>query len=111
MPIAGITELIQNLSIPCCVASSSEAHRLKLTLSITGLFPLLEGRIFGRECVIKGKPEPDIFLYAATKMGAAPSKCLVIEDSIHVFTLHRLPAWKYGPFAEVAILPQKEEHC
>jgi HAD superfamily hydrolase (TIGR01509 family) len=82
-PISGITEVLQNLSIPCCVASSSEAHRLKLTLSITGLLPLLEGRIFGRECVIKGKPEPDIFLYAATKMGAAPSKCLVIEDSIH----------------------------
>jgi HAD superfamily hydrolase (TIGR01509 family) len=82
-PISGVKDVIQNLLIPHCVASSSDANRLKLTLSITGLFPLLEGRIFGRECVKKGKPEPDIFLYAAAKMGAAPSRCLVIEDSMH----------------------------
>lgn len=82
-PIAGVKEVIQNLKIPCCVASNSINERLKLTLNITGLLPFLEGRIFGRECVKKGKPNPDIFLFAAEQMGIAPSKCLVIEDSPH----------------------------
>jgi beta-phosphoglucomutase-like phosphatase (HAD superfamily) len=82
-PIAGVKEVLQNLRLPCCVASSSDAARLKLTLSITGLLPLLDGRIFGRECVKRAKPDPDIFLFAAAQMGVAPSRCLVIEDSIH----------------------------
>lgn len=82
-PIPGVEEVIQKLSVPCCVASSSDAERLKLTLGVTGLLQSLEGRIFGRECVERGKPEPDIFLYAAKQMGTSPSKCLVVEDSIH----------------------------
>ena len=32
--------------------------------------------------VIKGKPEPDIFLLAAKKMGFKPEDCIVIEDSV-----------------------------
>lgn len=82
-PIDGVLEGIQNLSVPYCVASNSDSERLKLTLNITGIFPFLDGRIFGCECVKKGKPEPDIFLYAAHKMGIKPAKCLVIEDSVH----------------------------
>lgn len=82
-PIRGVKELIQKLKIPCCVASNSENQRLNLTLNLTGLLPLLEGRIYGREFVKRGKPHPDIFLFAAEQMHASPSKCLVIEDSIH----------------------------
>jgi beta-phosphoglucomutase-like phosphatase (HAD superfamily) len=29
----------------------------------------------------KGKPAPDIFLYAAKKMGAPPRECVVFEDA------------------------------
>ncbi len=32
--------------------------------------------------VARGKPAPDLFLYAAERMGAAPQRCVVIEDSI-----------------------------
>jgi HAD superfamily hydrolase (TIGR01509 family) len=82
-PIAGVKEVIESLRMPCCVASGSHTERLTLTLTLTGLFPLLEGRIFGRECAQRGKPAPDIFLYAAQQMSIAPARCLVIEDSIH----------------------------
>ncbi len=82
-PIPGIKEIIQSLSIPCCVASSSDTNRLDLTLKIAGLYSDLDGKIFGRECVNRGKPEPDIFLHAASNMNVNPKNFLVIEDSIH----------------------------
>ncbi len=83
LPIKGVKELIQGLKVPYCVASSSDAARLELTLTLAGLISLVQGRVYGRECVQHAKPAPDIFLYAAEQMGIAPSKCLVIEDSIH----------------------------
>lgn len=41
-----------------------------------------DSRIFTAEQVERGKPEPDLFLFAAGQMNAAPAECLVIEDSL-----------------------------
>lgn len=41
-----------------------------------------EKNLFTVDMVEKGKPEPDLFLYAAKQMGEKPEDCLVIEDSI-----------------------------
>ena len=38
--------------------------------------------VFTVDMVEKGKPEPDLFLYACQKMGELPKDCIVIEDSI-----------------------------
>jgi len=38
-------------------------------------------RVFSADMVARGKPYPDIFLFAADKLGASPDECLVIEDS------------------------------
>ncbi len=56
---------------------------MQLTLGVTGLMPLFEGRIYSSSEVARGKPWPDLFLHAATAMGAEPSRCAVIEDSIN----------------------------
>ncbi len=40
-----------------------------------------DARIFSSQDVGKGKPAPDLFLYAAERMGAAPERCVVVEDS------------------------------
>ena len=40
-----------------------------------------EDNSFSSDLVEKGKPSPDIFLYAAQKMGFEPERCIVIEDS------------------------------
>jgi beta-phosphoglucomutase-like phosphatase (HAD superfamily) len=40
-----------------------------------------EERIFSSEDVGRGKPAPDLFLYAAERMGVAPERCVVVEDS------------------------------
>ena len=43
---------------------------------------LFEGRVFSASNVARGKPHPDIFLYAAEELGVRPAECIVIEDSV-----------------------------
>jgi beta-phosphoglucomutase-like phosphatase (HAD superfamily) len=45
------------------------------------LLPRFTGRMFSAADVARGKPAPDIFLYAASRCGAQPRDCVVIEDS------------------------------
>jgi HAD superfamily hydrolase (TIGR01509 family) len=80
-PIPGIVELIAVLEQPICVASSSSLRRLDLTLKKTGLFDRFSPYIFSAEQVKRGKPAPDLFLWAADKMQVQPDRCVVIEDS------------------------------
>jgi HAD superfamily hydrolase (TIGR01509 family) len=80
-PIAGIGEVIESLDIPCCVASSSQLERIRLSLGITGLLDRLEPNIFSASMVERGKPAPDLFLHAAHEMHTDPSRCIVVEDS------------------------------
>jgi len=70
-------------AVPCrrCVASSSSFERIRLSLDVTGLAPLFDGHIFSATQVAHGKPAPDLHLLAARTMGAAPGRCVVVEDS------------------------------
>jgi beta-phosphoglucomutase-like phosphatase (HAD superfamily) len=54
-----------------------------VTLGATNLLPLFEGRFYSATEVPRGKPAPDVFLLAAQRMGAAPARCVVIEDSVN----------------------------
>jgi HAD superfamily hydrolase (TIGR01509 family) len=80
-PMPGVRELLTALRVPYCLASSSGAARIALSLQLTGLAAYFENRTFGAELVVHGKPAPDLFLHAARAMGATPERCLVIEDS------------------------------
>jgi len=82
-PVDGILEALDRISSPTCVASSSTHERLRFTLGLTGLLPRFEGRIFSATDVAHGKPAPDLFLHAATTLGANPARCAVVEDSIY----------------------------
>lgn len=65
-----------------CVASGSPRDRVSLCLDVANMRTAFsDGSIFTRELVSRGKPAPDLFLYAAEKMGYPPSSCLVVEDS------------------------------
>ncbi|SCY89294.1 HAD family hydrolase [Microvirga guangxiensis] len=79
-PIDGVREAILALPYPRCVASSSVPERIALSLRVTGLADLFEN-VFSATQVAHGKPAPDLFLFAAERMGADPKDCLVIEDS------------------------------
>jgi beta-phosphoglucomutase-like phosphatase (HAD superfamily) len=63
------------------IASSSSIDRLQLCLSVLGLEAEFGSHVFSADMVARGKPYPDIFLFAAGKLGASPDECLVIEDS------------------------------
>jgi HAD superfamily hydrolase (TIGR01509 family) len=81
-PIKGIKDVVGNLKIPFCVASSGPENKIRLNLEITGLLSYFENKIFSCYSIQKWKPEPDIFLWAAKTMGFEPHECLVIEDSV-----------------------------
>lgn len=80
-PVPHMADTLAGLGIPCCVASSSHLARVRLSLDVTGLEPFFGGHVYTAEMVARGKPDPDLFLYAARRMGVAPADCLVIEDS------------------------------
>jgi HAD superfamily hydrolase (TIGR01509 family) len=81
-PIPGIGALLSSFEAPCCVASSSDLDRVTLSLALTGLAEHFGDRLYTAQMVKHGKPAPDLFLYAAAQMKAAPARSLVIEDSV-----------------------------
>ena len=81
-PIDGVGSVLEGLKIPLCVASSSALDRVSLSLSLTGLARHFGDRLYTAQMVDRGKPAPDLFLYAAGRMQADPARTLVIEDSV-----------------------------
>ena len=81
-PIAGIEGVLNELSLPSCVASSGSHEKMRLTLGKTGLYDYFAGNIFSTSEVARGKPHPDIYLRAAAQMGGIdPARCVVVEDT------------------------------
>jgi len=81
-PIKGIHNLLNQLSVPFCVASSGPVDKIKLNLTTTNLMEKFENRIFSSYEIGSWKPNPEIFEYAANKMGFKPDECAIIEDSL-----------------------------
>ncbi len=72
--------MLREKGIPCALASSSPEKYVRLYLDSQGISDYFSV-ILGGPKGIRSKPEPDIFLLAADKMGVDPTKCLVLEDS------------------------------
>ena len=81
-PITGVVPLLEGLRRRRCVASSSEPARIRHSLTLARILHHFDPHIFSATQVAHGKPAPDLFLFAAGQMGAAPERCLVIEDSV-----------------------------
>jgi HAD superfamily hydrolase (TIGR01509 family) len=81
VPVDGVLEALDQITVPTCVASSGSHDKLRFTLGHTGLYERFEGRIFSGYEVVNGKPAPDLFLHAAARMGAEPARCAVVEDT------------------------------
>ncbi|MCX5525736.1 HAD family hydrolase [Streptomyces bobili] len=84
-PVPGVTGVLEKLTadgVPYCVASSGSHERIRVGHRATGLDRWFDDtRIFSAQDVGKGKPAPDLFLHAAERMGVAPERCVVVEDS------------------------------
>ena len=81
--VAGVHEAVASLGLPHCVASSTGLHHLRKNLEQVGLLAAFDPHVFSASQVKRGKPAPDVFLYAASQMGHDPAECIVIEDSVN----------------------------
>ena len=84
-PVEQVGEVVAGCAerLNVCVASNGERPNVLSCLRIAGLAGLLpEEKVFTKDMVARGKPAPDLFLYAARQMGSEPSRALVIEDSV-----------------------------
>lgn len=88
-PIVGARAAVSSLKLPFCVASSTRLPALIDNLATCGLVDLFDGRIHSASQVKRAKPAPDVFMFAASQMGADPADCLVIEDSVAGVTAAR----------------------
>lgn len=80
--IAGVRGFLESHSdLRRCIASSSSLERIRFCLTILKLESCFGDALFSADVVERGKPYPDIFLYAAERMGVPPSEVIVIEDS------------------------------
>lgn len=82
-PVNGAKELIgafQGADVKLALASSSLRMIISLILQRTGLDRCFSAVVSGED-VARSKPEPDIFLAAASQLNAIPARCVVIEDS------------------------------
>lgn len=80
-PVSGAHDALETLTMPKAVASSSRTEFLHGKMKRVGLFDLVAPHVYSADLVAHGKPAPDVFLYTAEKLGIAPERCLVIEDS------------------------------
>jgi len=74
-------DVLDGLGMRYCVASSGSPEKIQHSLMLTSLTERFGDDVFSASNVAHGKPAPDLFLWAAETMGAAPADCLVIEDS------------------------------
>jgi beta-phosphoglucomutase family hydrolase len=82
-PLPGVVDLLQELAslgIPTAVGSSTPRLNIETIMGMTGLAPYFQ-QIVSAEDVTAGKPDPQVFLKAAEKIGRAPAQCIVIEDA------------------------------
>ena len=81
----GAAEIVAGMrerGLRLAVASSSEMEMIRHNMDLTGLSPLFDVLISGTEYPL-GKPAPDIFLGAASRLGLSPAECFVFEDSLN----------------------------
>jgi HAD superfamily hydrolase (TIGR01509 family) len=77
----GVSDALDRLQQPYCVASSGDHEKMRTTLGVTRLLPRFEGRLYSVTQVARGKPAPDVYLYAAAQCGVDPQRCIVVEDT------------------------------
>jgi beta-phosphoglucomutase family hydrolase len=82
-PLAGVVGWLNRLrdaSVPCAIASSTHRENITCTLGVLGLEKFFAA-IVSAEDVTHGKPDPEVFLMAARKIGVPAKRCVVFEDA------------------------------
>lgn len=77
-----LIDYARSLGVPYCIASASSMRIIDTVVEAMGWGELMTRR-YSADLVAKGKPAPDVYLYAAQQMGVEPQACLAIEDSLN----------------------------
>jgi HAD superfamily hydrolase (TIGR01509 family) len=83
-PLPGVTEWLKELQkhqIPCVVGSSTHRENINTGLKLLGFGSFFQA-IVTAEDVSHGKPDPEVFLLAAKRIGTAPAQSVVFEDAL-----------------------------
>lgn len=79
----GVTDIFKNKNFDQCIATGGIFSKTMLKIKAVGIEQYIPTEhVFTADMVEYGKPEPDLFLLAAEKMGYTSENCIVIEDSI-----------------------------
>ena len=95
----GVEDIFKSDKFAQCIATSGGKFKTDIKIKCCGIrkyFP--EDRVFTADNVSVAKPEPDLFLYAAEKMGYKPENSIVIEDSIAGMTAAKRAGMKIIAF-------------
>lgn len=79
----GLRDILEINTVKHCIATGGLQAKTAIKIQVVGIqefFPM--DHVFTADMVERGKPEPDLFLLAAEKMGEKPENTIVIEDSI-----------------------------
>ena len=91
-PLPGVRTWLERLAaagVPCAVGSSTHRKNIEVSLDVLGLHGFFR-EIVSSEDVSHGKPDPEVFLKAAEKIGMAPGKSVVFEDAhVGIEAAHR----------------------
>ncbi len=83
-PTEGLLPFLETLrtnGISTAVATSAPYSNIDFTLGGTGTRPYFREIVDARH-VKRGKPDPEIYLQAASRLGMPPDRCIVIEDAL-----------------------------
>ena len=80
--VPGAVEAVRRVAArwPLAIASSSNPELIEVVLRAAGLRELFPVAVSSQE-VARGKPEPDVYLEAARRLGVEPVRCAAVEDS------------------------------
>jgi len=82
-PLPGVREFLvalQSAGVPCAVGSSTERLNIDTIMSSIGLGEYF-ATIVSADDTTRGKPDPQVFLLAAQRIGVRPENCAVFEDA------------------------------
>jgi beta-phosphoglucomutase len=76
-----LLEAFAAAELPQAIGSSAPRANLEMILDLTGSRRYFRA-VVAMEDTTRGKPDPQVFLTAAAKLGASPSRCVVFEDAV-----------------------------
>lgn len=84
-PVDGVVELLRDLSrrgVRLAAASNSPIDELRLKLRLSNLGDWFGEHAYSGDALGRSKPDPAVYLHAAARLGVAPARCVVIEDTV-----------------------------